>query len=209
MPEATERHVIPGGTGYAAEVPEGSLLTLTDLEGIQVIDLVLFSQADPGERLSVANTRKMKGSLRISTGDVLWSSRFTRLAVIEADAVGHHDLLASACSPYDYPLRFGERGVGHRSCLANLTACLEPYGITENLIPDPMNVFMRQAVHPDGTTEVLPAASSAGDSVSLRLLQNAIVGMSVCPQDLNPCNGGRSTDVAVQVEAGPRAGTGS
>ena len=54
MPEATERRV-PSGTSYAAEVPEGSLLTLTDLEESRSSTWSCSAQADPGEQLSIAD----------------------------------------------------------------------------------------------------------------------------------------------------------
>jgi hypothetical protein len=193
-------HTVAGGTGWATEVAEGSLVRIVDVEGKQVGDLVLFRTSEPTDRLSVGNTRKMANSLFVSTGAVLWSSTYRRLARIEADSVGRHDLIASACTPYDYPIRFGERGVGHAACLANLTEALAPWGIPEHLVPDPMNVFMNQTVHADGTTEVLEPLSGAGDHLDLRLLEDCILALSACPQDLTPCNGWTITDLRVEIE---------
>ena len=87
--------------------------------------------------------------------------------------------VASACTPYDYPIRFGERGVGHAACLSNLTAALEPWGIHEHLVPDPMNVFMNQVMHEDGTTEVLEPLSRAGDTRTCACSRTA---WSRCPR---------------------------
>lgn len=195
-----QRYLVQGGTGWAGIAPAGSLLRVIDVDAKQVGDLVLFRRADPTDRFSAGNTRKMANSIFISTGAIMWSTRYRQLAQIEVDTVGRHDLLASACTPYDYPIRFGERGIGHRACLSNLSEALKPYGIEESLIPDPMNVFMRQDVRPDGTTEVLEAPSAAGDHLELRLLEECIVGLSACPQDLNPTNGWHVTDMAVEIE---------
>jgi uncharacterized protein YcgI (DUF1989 family) len=68
------------------------------------------------------------------------------------------------------------------------------------MIPDPMNVFMSQDVHFDGTLEVLEAASAAGDHLDLRLLEDCIVGLSACPQDLIATNGFQVTDLIVEIE---------
>jgi hypothetical protein len=108
--------------------------------------------------------------------------------------------MASACTPYDYPIRFGERGVGHRACLANLGQALDPWGIAEYLVPDPMNVFMNQVVHEDGTTEVLEPLSRPGDRVDVRLLEDCLVALSACPQDLTPCNGWEITDLRIEID---------
>jgi uncharacterized protein len=192
--------VIAGGTGFATLVSAGSLVTIVDVEGEQVADLVLFRATDPTDRLSVGNTRKMANSIFISTGAVLWSTTYRQLARIESDTVGRHDLTASACTPYDYPIRFGDRGIGHRSCLENLTTALRPWDIAESQVPDPMNVFMNQVVHPDGTTEVQKPVSKAQDRLSLRILDDCIVAVSACPQDLTPCNGWRITDLRIEID---------
>ena len=72
--------------------------------------------------------------------------------MIEADAVGRTvSLLAFRLLPMRSAAVRRARH-RHAACLGSLTACLEPYGITENLVQDPMNVFMRQAVHPDSAT---------------------------------------------------------
>lgn len=177
----------------------GSLVRILDVEGKQVGDLVLLRADDPTDRLSVGNTRKMANSIFVSTGAVLWSTTYTQLARIEADTVGRHDLIASACTPYDYPIRFGERGVGHRACLANLREALAAWGIGEPGIPDPMNVFMNQVVNPDGSTEVLEPVSKAGDHLDLRILEDCVMALSACPQDLTPCNGWKITDLRVEI----------
>jgi len=193
-------HVVEGGTGWATEAPAGSLVRVVDVDGKQVGDLVLLRADDHTDRLSVGNTRKMANSIFVTTGAELWSTTYRRLARIEDDTVGRHDLMASACTPYDYPIRFGERGIGHRACLANLTEALAPWGIAEHQVPDPMNVFMNQVIHDDGTTEVLEPLSRPGDHLDVRLLEDCVVALSACPQDLTPCNGWTITDLRVEIE---------
>jgi len=189
--------VVAGGTGWAGIAPAGSLLRITDIEGRQVGDLVLFRAEDHTNRFSPANTRKMNGSLFISTGATLWSSHFDRLAVLEEDTVGRHDLMASACTWYDYPIRFGVEG--HRSCLGNFVEALSPFGIEEPGIPDPMNVFMAMDVAPTGEVTILESPSTAGDHLDVRLLEECVVGLSACPQDLNATNGGTVSDLGVEI----------
>ena len=191
--------VVPGGTGWAGVGKAGSVVTITDVEGKQVGDLVLFRAADPTDRLSPGNTRKMANSIWITTGAVLWSNTYKKLAQLEEDTVGRHDLLASPCTPYDYPIRFGEQGRNHRSCLANFREVLQPWGIPEFQIPDVMNVFMNQVIHEDGTLEVREPISRPGDYLRLRLLEDCIVALSACPQDLTPCNGWKITDLKIEI----------
>lgn len=177
--------------GVAFLLEEGESVRIEDVEGMQVADLVVFSRADPTERLSTGNTRKLNGTLRISNGHVLYSTKCRPLLEIHDDTVGRHDLTSSACSPYDYPLRFGV--TGHASCLATLAAVLEGYGIPEHLVPDPFNVFMKTSIDADGSLRVEEPDSRAGDSITLAALTDCLVAVSCCPQDQNACNGGRLT----------------
>jgi hypothetical protein len=197
VPAIDAMHVVKGGTGWAGTAPAGSTLRITDIEGTQVGDLVLFRADDPTDRFSTGNTRKMAGSIFITTGATLWSTRYERIAELGEDTVGRHDLLATACTPYDYPIRFGV--TGHRSCLANLREVLEPYGIAEPGIPDPMNVFMSMDVGPKGEVTILEATSKPGDHLDVHLLVDCIVALSACPQDLNDTNGGSVTDLGVEI----------
>lgn len=190
--------LVKGGYGWAGQMPKDSVLRITDVSGQQVGDLVLFRADDITERFSQANTRKMENTIYLAAGSRLWSTRCTVLAVVERDTVNRHDILSSACSPYDYPIRFGI--TDHRSCLANLCAALKPFGVPEELIPDPLNVFMRQEISADGTLSVEPPLSRPGDHIDIRLAIDCILAVSSCPQDQNPCNAWQITDLLLECQ---------
>jgi uncharacterized protein YcgI (DUF1989 family) len=194
---------IPPRDGYAFTLHEGQRFRITDVEGQQVSDLVVFMRADPRERLSQGNTRKLNGTWLLSTGHRLYSTKCRSLLTITADTVGRHDLQSSACSPYDYPIRFGIRD--HPSCLAILGTVLAPYGVEEHLIPDPFNVFMNTAIDDSGKIEVRPPLSKPGDSIEFKADVECLVGMTVCPQDQNACNGYRITPLALAIYPAPGA----
>ncbi len=194
----TERVLVAGGTGFAAAIPENSTLRVIDIEGKQVGDLVFFVADDSRERFSQANTRKLENTIYLRQGSRLWSTKCRPIATIARDSVERHDILSSACSPYDYPIRFGVHD--HRSCLKNLTDALEVFGIGEELIPDPMNVFMHQELSGDGGFTVAEPLSKAGDAIEFELHCDVIFAISACPQDQNPCNGWKITDLAVEFE---------
>src|SRR5437660_96576 len=95
------RSVVAGGTGFATVASKDSVVRITDVAGKQVGDLVLFRADDPSDRFSQANTRKLENTIHLGQGRTLWSTRCRPLARIELDTVGRHDILSSACSPYD------------------------------------------------------------------------------------------------------------
>lgn len=193
------RHVVPPRDGIAFEVERAQRFRITDLEGQQVSDLVVFSREDPTERLSQGNTRKLNNTWLLSTGHRLYSTKCRALLTIVADTVGRHDLQSSACSPYDYPIRFGI--AGHPSCLAILSRVLEAHRIPEYLIPDPFNVFMNTEIRADGTIEVRPPLSTAGDYIEFEADMDCLVAMTACPQDQNACNAYRITPLEVTIYA--------
>jgi uncharacterized protein YcgI (DUF1989 family) len=193
----TDSIIVRGGTAYACMVEGGAVVQITDVKGKQVGDLVLFDAHDLTHRFSQGNTRKLENRIYLRQGSTLWSTQCRPLVQIEADTVNRHDILSSACSPYDYPIRFGIKD--HRSCLANLTEALAPFGIAEFLIPDPMNVFMHQHLTDDGVFTVKDPLSQAGDYIRLRLLRDCLFAISACPQDQNRCNGGTITDLRLDI----------
>lgn len=191
--------VIPPREGTAFIIEKGKRFRITDLEGQQVSDLVVFRRSDFTERLSQGNTRKLNNTWLLTAGHRLYSTRCRPLLRIVADTVGRHDLQSSACSPYDYPIRFGIDD--HPSCLAILTQVLAPYGIAEHLIPDPFNVFMHSQVDAAGAISIHPPLSRPGDHIEFEAEDDCLVALTVCPQDQNACNGYKITPLQVRIEA--------
>lgn len=200
---ASQDQVLEPAHGAAITILKGDILRITDLEGSQVSDLVVFSAGDTHERFSPGNTRKLNNSLLLSVGDTLYSTKCTPMLRIVTDTVARHDITSSWCNPYDYPIRFGVND--HPSCLAILTRALEPYGIEEYLIPEPFNVFMKTDIDEvTGHIEVMESPSRAEDYIEFQALSDCIVGMTVCPQDLNACNGWKITPLRLTVETQPQ-----
>jgi len=201
-----EGQLLGPATGMASRLDRGQTLRIEDVEGQQVSDLVVFLADDPTERFSQANTRKLNNSWLISAGATLYSTKCRPLLAIVEDTVARHDLQSSACSPYDYPIRFGV--TDHPSCLAILREELQGFDIPEHLIPDPFNVFMASSIDPSsGDITIETARSRSGDHIVLEALEDCIVALTVCPQDQNDCNGRRITPLRVSVDDGSASDT--
>src|SRR6266550_6826813 len=84
--------------GVAFQLLKKQLLTVTDLEGEQVADLVAFSAADAREYLSSGRSIDYANTIYLTTGNVLYSNRSRPLFTIVADDVGRHDFLLTPCS---------------------------------------------------------------------------------------------------------------
>src|SRR5665213_2450637 len=76
----------------------GETLRVIDPQGGQVADIVMFAAADFREVLSNGRTFDYASTIRLTTGDLIYSNRSRQLAKITADTVGVHDFLLTPCS---------------------------------------------------------------------------------------------------------------
>lgn len=65
---------------------------------------------------------------------------------------------------------------------------------------------MRTPPRPDGEFEFHPAPSRAGDRIVLRAFTDVVAGVSSCPMDSSPINGGRITPLELVASASPDPG---
>lgn len=171
---------IPPRSGTAFRLPAGSTLTVIDPEGTQVADLLAFSADDVDEVVSSGRTLDYAESIRLTTGNVLFSNRSRKMLTIIEDTVGCHDFLLTPCST-DTFLHFYPDMPVHRGCFGNLAEALEPYGIGPDRVPIAFNCFMNVPV--DGTTGKLtvePPLSKPGDHIAFRAEMDLIVGLTAC-----------------------------
>jgi uncharacterized protein YcgI (DUF1989 family) len=197
-PDAVQTEIlIPGGHGAVVEVSRGQFLELVDVEGQQVADVVAFAAQDRREWLSTTHTRSATLRLSLEVGDQLESNWRRPMLRIIRDDVGSHDVITSMCDERRYVLDYGVEG--HRSCRTNLAEAYAPWGIADWQIPDPFNIFQNAPIHPDRRfgNEIPPG--KAGDSIVFAVLMDSLVGISACPQDLNPCNGFDPTPILARI----------
>lgn len=206
------QHVIPPRSGYALVVKRGQRLRLTDLEGQQVIDMTLYNEENPREKLSTSNSRtryrpkpgqEYFGRDHLLAGDTLMSTLCRpMLTILEetAEPPGVHDFHNRMCNRYLYE----SFGVGPKDgCHEIIAAVVAPYGIAAEDIPDPMNVFMNYAHNCETRRwELKQPVTRPGDYIEFRAEMDCIVGMSNCPAEgLISCNGEGCTPVKVDVFA--------
>lgn len=167
-------------SGVAFTLNRGDVLTVTDLQGEQVADLLAFGQGDIGEVISSGRTLDYASKLFLTTGDMLYSNRSNVMLEIIADDVGRHDFLLTPCSKDTFRIIYGDKNP-HHGCFGNLASALPPFGVTEDMIPVAFNCFMNVAV--DGNTGVLsvdPPLSRGGDSIRFKAHMDMIIGLTAC-----------------------------
>ncbi len=189
---------IPAMSGRGVIVQRDQRLKVVTPEGTQVGDLFAFVQDDLSETLSPSQTRSILDSFTLEIGRPLYSIRRRPLFLLEEDTVGVHDLLAPACDPLRYLEDFGVDN--HPNCRNNLNAALEDLGCSPPGYPDPVNLFQNTPIIDlRGTRETRESLAKPGDHVLLRAMEDLVIVVSACPQDMTPLNGGTPKDLLLEI----------
>jgi uncharacterized protein YcgI (DUF1989 family) len=189
---------VPARQGVAARVERAQIITIINTSGKQVVDTWAFNPGDFDEYLSMEHCRVALGKLVPQVGDVLVTNRRRPiLSLIEDTTAGAHDTLMAACDAQRYEL-LGAVGY-HDNCVDNLKNALQAIGLSSRTTPGPLNLFMNVPWQPDGTLTFERPTSEAGQYVSLRAEMSLIIVLSACPQDMNPVNDMKSTDVHFRI----------
>ena len=113
----------------------------------QVSDLLAFGAADVREAISNGRTFDYEETIRLTTGNRLWSNRSNPMLEIVEDTVGSHDFLLTPCSEATFRHFYPDQPV-HRGCFGNLAEALAPYRRRAGRDPVAFNLFMNVPVAP-------------------------------------------------------------
>ncbi len=194
--------ILAPATGLAVMLAPGQRLRVTDLEGLQVVDMAVFNAHNMRERLSTSYSRTRAGTAaggpfhprdRLSVGDVLVSCINRDMMVMTADTPpikGMHDVHGRMCNRTLYEAL----GQGPKDgCQEIIAAAVAPYGLLPEDIPDTMDLFMNY--HHDCANNwwtLADGCSRPGDHVEFEALIDCLVGLSNCPYY-------RGTSMRIQV----------
>lgn len=174
------RTEIPPRSGTAFRLARGQVLCVIDPLGGQVSDLIAVNAGDSGEILSNGRTFDYEETIRLTTGNRIWSNRSNPMLEIVEDSVGCHDFLLTPCSEATFRHFYPDQPM-HRGCFGNLVAALKPYGVKPDAIPTAFNLFMNVPLDgASGRLKVLPPLSKPGDFIRLRALVDLVIGLTAC-----------------------------
>jgi uncharacterized protein YcgI (DUF1989 family) len=171
--------VIAPGSGKAWRLGAGQRLWIIDLEGSQSGDLFAVAADDVEDGQSNGRTFDMGGTIRLSTGAVLYSRRSRPLLRITEDEVGVHDMLYAPCSQEMFELLHGVTGP-HPNCFDNLAGPLAEFGVPAATVTIAFNFFMNVVIGPDGQLEIRPPVSAAGQSITFDAERDVLVAVTSC-----------------------------
>jgi uncharacterized protein YcgI (DUF1989 family) len=181
------RTTIPGGTGGTVRVAAGHRVHVVNTLGHQVADTWAVGLRG-GTTLSMSHTRLASGHVVPRVGDVLVDDRREPMLAVVADTSGGaHDTLIAACDPQRY--RALGAAEGHANCSDNYRAALSTAGLEPRATPDPLNLFMAVPIQADGSLSLEPSSAPPGSGVMFEALQDLVLVVSACPQDMVPISG--------------------
>ena len=189
--------MLPARAYWHRRIAEGSVLRIVDLEGCQAVDTLVYDAADTAIRYNAANTIKLAGSIYLTKGCVLYDDLAQPLMTIVEDTVGRHDTLAGNCSREINIVRYG--ATAPTSCRDNFIKAMGELGMSSRDIPANVNFFMNVPIDAEGHIAIADGISKPGDLVDLRAEKDVIVVISNCPQEHNPCSGGKPTPIRLAV----------
>jgi len=180
----TQKYHLEPQTGIGLTIKKGQLLKIIDPQGEQVSDLTAFALGDIAEWLSSGRTIDYANKIYLTTGNVLYSNRSRPMLVIVEDTVGCHDFLLTPCSPETFKIIYDNHEY-HPSCFENLHTNLAPFGVTPDMIPTTLNVFMNVIVEESGELRIDPPPSKAGDYIVFRAEMDLILGITACSAEMS------------------------
>jgi uncharacterized protein YcgI (DUF1989 family) len=177
--------IIPPRSGVSFLLKKGQRLTVVDIQGEQVADLICYNLQDKAEYLSSGRTIDYAETILLTKGHAVYSNRSHIMFEIVEDTVGRHDFLLTPCSADTFRILYGHTHP-HRGCFGNLSAALKEHGITPDAIPISFNIFMHVAIDGEtGRVSVLPPKSKAGDQLVLEARMDLLVGLTACSAEMS------------------------
>ncbi|HUI49812.1 MAG TPA: urea amidolyase associated protein UAAP2 [Acidimicrobiia bacterium] len=184
---------------WSGIVPAGGTITITDLEGNQAVDCLLYNAQDHSERYCGPTTIAAQRNIFLTTGSVLRSNEGRAMLEIVDDTCGRHDTIGGACSQESNTLRYGHHTKHQHACVENFLFEASKWGMGKRDLVSNINWFMNVPVEADGTMGIVDGISAPGLRVSARAACDVLVLISNCPQINNPCNAFNPTPIGVVV----------
>ena len=192
-----EDTIVAARSPWSANIAEGDILRIIDLEGQQAVDFLCYNLSDPAEHYHAPNTIKIPGNIYLGKGSVLWSVRARKLMTLIEDTCGGHDTIFGCCSFALDEVRYGK--TNPECCHLNFERELARHGLgPESVVPN-VNLFMNVPVAPDGGVAIVEGQSKARDYVDLRAEMDVLAVLSNCPEALNPATGASPTPIRVII----------
>ena len=184
------------------EVFDGEHIQIIDVAGRQCTDFLAFNRKalDKGlvRGLNSTTTRSVTGTAypKPGLGSKFFDCDRNALVEVVQDTVGRHDTFNLACTRRYYE----DMGYfGHANCSDNFNAALKSWDVGTFAGWPAINFFYNTNVDQHNNIWFDEPWSRPGDYVLLRALSDLVCGTSSCPDDIDPANGWKLSEILVRV----------
>lgn len=198
---------IPPYEGRGYRINAGQYLRVTDVEGNQIADWIAINQNDISETLSGPETLNFAWRSRLRIDDTFWSSkRRPMFRVVADDTNGYHNMTHAPCSKEFYELV--AQDPDHPNCRTNLLNSVSEYGVSDDTLPNTVNLFQNTPPGADGGIDAGPGTAQAGQSIIVEALMDCFGAVSSCSVDvidennhaaLGTVNGIKCTPIQIDI----------
>jgi uncharacterized protein len=177
------REEVPGGWYLTTRLRASEMLRLIDVTGTATPALVAWREADPSERINLADTVKVQWTAALRRGRIVLSDMGRVMLSIVEDTSGAHDALMGGSAPdagaaaSDAPYR--------RSTRENLIAAAAKLGLDRRDIGPCVSFFAPVSVDSEGRFTWAEGKKRPGDFVDLRAEMDLLVALSNCPHPMH------------------------
>ena len=179
-----QREEVPAGWYTTTRLRRGEMLRLVDVAGRATPALVAWREADPSERINLADTVKVQWTATLRRGRIILSDMGRVMLSIVEDTSGAHDALMGGTAP-DPQASASEDEPYQRSTRENLVAAAAKLGLERRDIPSCLSLFAPVGVDADGRFQWEGTKKRPGDFVDLRAEMDLLVAVSNCAHPLH------------------------
>jgi uncharacterized protein len=187
--------IAAGAVIHAEEVPAGwymttrlrrmEMLRLVDQAGTTTPALIAWRQADPSERINLADTVKVQWTAGLRRGRIILSDMGHVMLSMVEDTCGAHDALMGGSAPDGAT----KEGRYRRNTRENFLAAAAKLGLQRRDIAPCLSFFAPVSVDAAGRFLWQGDKKRPGDFVDLRAEMDLLVAICNCPHPLHPAPG--------------------
>jgi urea carboxylase-associated protein 2 len=191
---------VPGGWYMTTRLRRSEMLRLVDGTGTATPTLVAWREADPSERINLADTVKVQWTAALRRGRILLSDMGRVMLSIVEDTSGAHDALMGGSAPDPRPSATDEPY--RRSTRENLIAATAKLGLERRDIAPCISFFAPVSVDGAGRFQWQGGKKRPGDFVDLRAEMDLLVAISNCAHPLQPNSHAEARPIQVVRHSG-------
>ncbi len=196
---------LPAGGHWSLRLRRGTLLRLTDLQGVGNVGMLFYNPENLLERYNAPDTLKCQHSFKLTQGHCLYSDMGRIFASVVADDCGWHETVCGNSHAQTIARRWGardyqnDRNGWHQNGYDAFLVELAKYGLDAADMASNINWFSKVAADAAGNIQLVAGHSAPGSQVCLRIEMDTLVVLHSCPHPLNQAEHYPASPIGIEL----------